>query len=101
MSSLSKSLLWSKLEEYYNNIGPEAWSDEVVPMQISTNKSLALAYANIILGHINDWFAANKEITTEPFHIIEIGAGHGKFSFYIVKALEELFQIYNYPINLI
>ncbi len=98
MTALSKSLLWQKMEEYYSNIGPSAWADEVVPMQISSNKSLGFAYANIILAQINDWYLSKKTTTTtEPFYIIEVGAGHGKLSFYVIKALLELLEIYEYP----
>lgn len=102
MSSLSKSALWSKMQEYYNNIGPEAWQDELVPLQISSNKNLALAYANIIVAQINDWFAANpKTSQEEPFYIIEIGAGHGKFCFYVLKLLQQQMANYNLPLALI
>jgi len=98
MTSLSKSELWIKMQDYYNNIGPEAWSDEVVPMQISSNKNLARAYANIILAQINDWHMNNPK-TDEPFHIIEVGAGHGKFSFYVLKCLQEFLPQFNLSMN--
>ncbi len=98
MTSLSKSKLWEKMQEYYNNIGPEAWQEEVVPLQISSNKNLARAYANIILAQINDWHMHNPQ-TNEPFYIIEIGAGHGKFSYYVLKCLQEFFPNFNLPLN--
>jgi tetratricopeptide (TPR) repeat protein len=102
MTSLSKSALWSKMQEYYHNIGPEAWQDELVPLQISSNKNLALAYANIIVAQINDWYSANpKTAHEEPFYIIEIGAGHGKFGFYILKHLQEQMANYELPFALI
>lgn len=100
MTSLSKSALWHKMQEYYHNMGPEAWQDEVVPLQISSNKSLALSYANIIMAHICDWLAnqdqdsAATRNSTEPFYIIEIGAGHGRFSFYVIKCLQEIAPIF-------
>ena len=73
MSSLSKSALWSKMQEYYNNIGPEAWQDELVPLQISSNKHLAYDYAKIIVAQINDWYNSHPTLDKtleEPFHII-------------------------------
>lgn len=100
MTSLSKSDLWRKMQEYYNNIGPEAWQDEVVPLQISSNKNLAYDYANVIVAQINDWFTHNPK-SNEPFYIVEIGAGHGKLCFYILKQLAELMANYNLPFNLI
>ncbi len=99
MTSLSKSALWVKMQEYYNNIGPEAWQDELVPLQISSNKNLALAYANIIVAQVNDWHSQNPINTSEPFYILEIGAGHGKFSFYVLKFLKELLAIFNLPVT--
>lgn len=102
MTSLSKSALWSKMQDYYNNIGPEAWQNELVPLQISSNKNLAIAYANIIIAQINDWYAANPNSDKiEPFYIIEIGTGHGKFSFYVLKVLKELLATYELPLSLI
>lgn len=102
MTSLSKSALWSKMQEYYHNIGPEAWQDELVPMQISSNKNLALAYANVIVAQINDWYRVNpKTAHEEPFYIIEIGAGHGKFGFYVLKHLQEQMANYELPFALI
>lgn len=102
MTSLSKSALWSKMQEYYHNIGPEAWQDELVPLQISSNKNLALAYANVIVAQINDWYATHeKSKQEEPFYIIEIGAGHGKFGFYVLKHLQTQMANYNLPFALI
>lgn len=102
MTSLSKSALWSKMQEYYNNIGPEAWQDELVPLQISSNKTLALAYANVIVAQINDWYSKNtKTDHEEPFYIIEIGTGHGKLGFYVLKALQQQMANYNLPFALI
>jgi hypothetical protein len=100
MSSLSKSALWTKMQEYYHNIGPEAWQNELVPLQISSNKNLALAYANMIVGQINDWYTHNPKTANEqPFYILEIGTGHGKFSFYVLKCLKELLANYSLPLS--
>ena len=100
MSSLSKSALWAKMQEYYHNIGPEAWQNELVPLQISSNKNLALSYANIIVGQINDWYMHNPKTANEqPFYILEIGTGHGKFSFYVLKCLKELLETYSLPLS--
>jgi hypothetical protein len=98
MTSLSKSALWIKMQEYYHNIGPEAWQDEVVPLQISSNKNLAAAYANVIVAQILDWRASHPNTDSpEPFYIIEVGTGHGKLSFYLLKCMQELLQNFNMP----
>lgn len=99
MTALSKSALWNLMQNYYNQIGPQAWADELVPLQISCNKNLAAAYAQIIVAHVNDWLAANPGSTSkQPFYIIEIGAGHGRFGFYVLKLLEVYLR--NYGLNL-
>lgn len=96
MTSLSKSELWTRMQEYYNNIGPGAWENEVVPLQISSNKTLANGYANLIISHINDYLATNPDNdNSEPFYIIEVGSGHGKFSHYLIKTLNNLLSTYN------
>ncbi|HSX19739.1 MAG TPA: SAM-dependent methyltransferase [Gammaproteobacteria bacterium] len=90
------------MQEYYNNIGPEAWQDELVPLQISSNKNLAADYASVIVAQINDWYTTHsKTAHEEPFYIIEIGAGHGKLGFYVLKHLQTLMANYNLPFALI
>jgi hypothetical protein len=36
----------------------------------------------------------------EPLYIIELGAGSGKFSYYMLKALEEMKSICDFPIGI-
>jgi SAM-dependent MidA family methyltransferase len=36
----------------------------------------------------------------EPLYIIELGAGSGKFSYYMLKALEEMQAICDFPIGI-
>ena len=103
MTSLSNSTLWQSMQDYYNHMGPEAWTDEVVPMQITSNIGLAKLYTQLIIAQINDYITQHDcdLSTTEPFHIIEIGAGHGKFSFYLLKTLCFALETYNLPKNTI
>lgn len=35
----------------------------------------------------------------EPFYIVELGAGSGKFSFYMLKALEEMQAVCDFPLK--
>jgi len=35
----------------------------------------------------------------EPFYIIELGAGSGKFSYFMLKALQELKDISDFPVD--
>lgn len=36
----------------------------------------------------------------EPLYIIELGAGSGKFSYYMLKALEEMQAVCDFPIGI-
>lgn len=37
--------------------------------------------------------------TTEPFYIIELGAGSGKFSYFMLKALDEMKAVCDFPFS--
>lgn len=87
-SSLSKSIIWEKMQEYYEELGPNAWQENLVPYQITSNKLLAHLYVTLIKAHLYN----NPQ---EKFYILELGAGHGKFSYYILKFLE-FFNINNF-----
>lgn len=99
MTALSKSILWRQMQAYYDQMGPELWEDDVVPLHITSNKYLARLYANLIIAQINDYLATNKTtlLPQEPFYILEIGAGHGKFSFYLLKMLTAALEAYALP----
>jgi hypothetical protein len=88
---LSKSILWQQMQDYYEQLGPDAWQEDIVPYQITSNKLLAHLYATLINAAIYDHYADSN---SEPFYILELGGGHGKFSFYICKFLE-FFNLYN------
>ena len=81
------------MRKYYEQLGPVAWQDGVVPYQITSNKLLAHLYVSLINSII---YESNKKQQTnsEPLYILELGVGHGKFSFYILKFLE-FFNSYN------
>jgi len=58
------------------------------------------AYAKVLLGFLHDCTCANSKIPlnkTEPLYIIELGAGSGKFSFFILQAIKELPEVFEFP----
>ena len=102
---LSKSILWEQMQKYYEQLGPDAWQEDIVPYQITSNKLLAHLYATLINSAIYDHICYQSQNTNnnvhskntdnpEPFYILELGAGHGKFSFYVCKFLDFL-NLYN------
>jgi len=86
---LSKSWLWDMQHEFFEREGINAWVNQV-PFYITSNPYIANSYANIIIRFMQDRVKRGSYNPLEPFYIIELGAGSGKFSFYIIKRLMEL-----------
>ena len=85
----SESLLWALQKEYFDSQGVNAWVG-AVPFYITTNPVMANAYAHVTLRYIQDHIRQNKYDPSEPFYIIELATGSGKFSFFMMKRLFEL-----------
>jgi len=100
----SDSLLWKLMMSFYDRKGVESWSQGIVPhfitcnafigrascnMQKSRQVSLAIgAYAKVLLGFLSDCSKLNSKIELHRSHclyIVELGAGSGKFSFFMLK----------------
>ena len=87
----SESLIWQLNRDYYQEAGIEAWSDGVVPHNMTSNSMVGKTYAELILGFLQD--LASKGQTTDTVYIIELGAGHGRLAFHILKHLERLKEL--------
>ena len=85
----SKSLLWTMQKEYFDSQGVNAWVG-AVPFYITTNPVMANTYAHVTLRYIQDHIHQNQYDPEEPFYIIELATGSGKFSFFMMKRLREL-----------
>ncbi len=83
----SKSKVWQLNRDYYQDIGIEAWSNGIVPHQITSNSLVGKTYASLILGFLKD-LAAKKSLK-ETVYIVELGAGHGRLGYHVLKHLEE------------
>lgn len=98
MTSLSNSILWQRMHEYYAQLGVEVWADEVVPQQITNNTYLANNYAKLIVAQIQDYILAHGEPEDDsPFYVLEMGAGHGRLSFYLLENLRQAFVAFEWP----
>lgn len=98
MTSLSNSILWQRMHDYYAQMGTEVWEEEVVPQQITNNTYLANIYAKLIVAQIQDYILARgKPSDNSPFYIFEIGAGHGRLSFYLLENLRQTFKVFGWP----
>mmetsp|Transcript_3042 Transcript_3042/g.4527 ORF Transcript_3042/g.4527 Transcript_3042/m.4527 type:complete len:565 (+) Transcript_3042:19-1713(+) len=94
-SRLSHSMIWNWMRAFYDQQGVGAWSNGIVPNFVTTNCCIAKMYAEVVFGFLNDVFSPNglkefKADPSEPLYIMELGAGHGKFSFLLLKQLLKL-----------
>lgn len=87
----SESHLWKLMMSFYDRKGVKSWSQGIVPHFITCNAFIGRAYAKVLLGFIRDCMRpdAKVKLSEAPLYIIELGAGSGKFSFFMLKALLE------------
>lgn len=88
---LSDSVIWQTQREYYATRGVQAWENDV-PSFVTSNPFIARQYAMMAAYFMRDWLVHHPAHQDQPFYLMELGAGHAKFSFYMVKFLEELLQ---------
>jgi SAM-dependent methyltransferase len=81
---LSASPLWQAQRRFYESAGIEAWRTGTVPHHVTNSVALAAAWARVVCGFARD---ANSR---QPVHVVELGAGSGRFAFLFLKALERL-----------
>ena len=84
-SKLSESRIWPLLEDYYKSASISAWNQ--IPFYPTSNPFIAETYADIILNFVRDY---KENIDFEkPLYILEMAAGTGCFSFYLLKELKK------------
>jgi len=96
----SDSLLWKLMMSFYDRKGVESWSQGIVPHFITCNAFIGRAYAQVLLGFLRDCVQANAKLpldSSKKLYIIELGAGSGKFSFFMIKAINELSELLDFP----
>lgn len=81
------------MEEYYKHFGPSLWQTNIVPYAISSSKILAQTYANMIVANLQDYLNdQGKSSPSESIYILELGAGHGQFGYYLTEKLISQFK---------
>ncbi|WP_224243820.1 tetratricopeptide repeat protein [Hyalangium gracile] len=84
---LSESTLWALQRRYFEREGVDAWRTMEVPHYVTCNPALAHSVALIVCGYLRDCLAAESRPGSEqPFHILELGAGSGRFGYLFLKA---------------
>jgi len=91
---------------FYDRKGVESWSQGIVPHFITCNAFIGHSYAQVLQGYLRDCARKARENgpgfplvldPNEPLYIIELGAGSGKFSFFMLKALAEMRELLDFP----
>ena len=86
---LSHSLLWQLERQYFDSQGIKAWNTGAVPHYVTSNSTIAKAYANVILAYLRDSDRAGHLDPHLPLYILELGAGCGRFAFYCLRYLQQ------------
>lgn len=84
----SKSLVWQINKDFYQQNGIAAWSEDIVPHQITNSSLAATTYAELIYAFLKD--LESNEKTDNIVYILELGSGHGRLCFNILSHLDEL-----------
>lgn len=84
----SQSLLWQWQADYFQARGVAAWRNGEVPHYVTSNPTIAHAYAQIIFAFWRDY--QRIQPTETPLTICELGAGSGRFAFYFLQQLARL-----------
>jgi len=93
----SQSLLWTLQRDYFTQRGLKAWSQGEVPHYITSNPTIATAYAEIVFAH---WQDQSQYFTSaQPFYLCELGAGSGCFAFQFLSHLTQLCQQHQLPLT--
>ena len=87
----SQCQLWQLQKEFFSQQGIQAWAEQV-PFYITSNPYIAYSYAQVIIRFMQDCSRQSSYQPSTPFYIVELGAGSGRFSFYLLKHLAELQQ---------
>jgi tetratricopeptide (TPR) repeat protein len=87
---LSDSVLWELNRRAYAEMDRDAWSEGVVPSQVSANPQLGRHFAELAVAF---WLGAARERPldpAEPLYLIDLCSGSGRLGLYLALELERL-----------
>lgn len=84
MTRFDQSIVWSLLQRFYIEAGPEAWSNKIVPQRSTSNAFCADTYASVVATFFKELVA---EGNSQPPLIIELGGGSGRFAWQFLNRL--------------
>jgi len=90
-TAFEQSLIWQINRSYYEEVGLSAWSDGVVPHNMTSNMYVGNTYAGVILGFLKDIALIRQN--DEVVYIVELGSGHGRLAFHILRLLDKMIAL--------
>lgn len=99
---LSRSLIWQRQREFYRRRGLAAWTAEKVPQFITNNPFIAEIYAQLVFQFLKDCRELDRQApgrVSGPLHILELGAGPGKFAYLFLRHLAPLLRDQGIPLQ--
>jgi hypothetical protein len=88
---LSESIIWRLQRDYFDNKGIQAWMTSV-PFYITSNPFIATQYAKVTARFFQDLAHQGKLVADEPIYMVELGSGHGRFTFHFLTALNSFLK---------
>lgn len=101
-TSFSKCHLWKLMMSFYDRQGVDSWAQGIVPHFITSNAFIGHSYAKVLLGFLRDCMSPQNPMaldTDEPLYIVELGAGSGKFSHFMIQSLIEMKELCAFPFH--
>jgi tetratricopeptide (TPR) repeat protein len=101
---LSGSLIWRRQRDFYVQRGLGAWTADRVPQFITNNPFIAEIYASLIFHFLCDCLEQDPQQAElispqNPLHILELGAGTGKFAYLFLRHLAPLLRAKGLPLE--
>ena len=94
---LRSSALWALQDAFYKGSGVSIWRDGQLPFFVTSNAFVASCYARVIMGFLRDWLATcppgGATAPASRLHVLELGAGHGRLSFLVLRELLDLWAL--------
>ncbi|MCU1497443.1 MAG: hypothetical protein JWM47_1396 [Acidimicrobiales bacterium] len=80
-----ESAVWTHQRQFYAGRSEAVWSEGIVPHYITSNPFMAETYADLIAAYAIDM--ADDISDERPLTILELGAGSGRLSHHLLRAL--------------
>lgn len=84
----SECLIWELNRAFYQEKGIGAWSEDIVPHNLTSNAKVGKTYAELIFAFLKDLSSKGKQ--EEVVYVVELGAGHGRLAFHVLQHLQKL-----------